>query len=240
MVEPLTQRKPRIRFTVNDYMTAPPGKRYQLLDGEMVPMDSPADSTSGQQSLLPESESMTRPKIKFTVNDYMTAPEDKRYQLLDGEMILAPAPTTRHQAISIRLATALFQFVSQNNLGQVWTAPYDVVLSDYDVAQPDILFVSNQRAHLVTPANIQGAPDLVVEVLSPGTQQYDRGYKRSLYARHGVREYWLVDPAAETVEVQAESDEGLTPVAAYGRGEILISPLLPGLSIGLAGVFSGR
>jgi Uma2 family endonuclease len=184
---------------------------------------------------------MTRPKIKFTVADYMTAPEDRRYQLLDGEMIVAPSPTTRHQTICIKLATELFQFVSQNDLGQVFSAPYDVVLSNHDVAQPDILFVSNRRSHIVTAANIQGAPDLIVEVLSPGTQQYDRGYKRTLYARHGVREYWLVDPDAETVEVLVEGgDAGLTPAAAYGRADTLVSPLLPGLSLNLSRVFSRK
>ena len=118
--------------------------------------------------------------MQFTAKDYMSTPDGKRYQLLDGEMILAPSPTSRHQTIVLRLATALQQFVAENELERVWFAPLDVVLSDYDVAQPDLLFVSNARFGIVTEANIQGAPDLVVEVLSPGTAQYDRGYKRVL------------------------------------------------------------
>jgi Uma2 family endonuclease len=184
---------------------------------------------------------MTRPKIKFTVADYMTAPEDRRYQLLDGEMIVAPSPTDKHQAVVGEIFVALHQFVAAHSLGLVRIAPYDVVLSNYDVAQPDILFVSNRRSHIVTAANIQGAPDLIVEVLSPGTQQYDRGYKRTLYARHGVREYWLVDPDAERVEVLVEGGEaGLTPAAAYGRADTLVSPLLAGLSLDLFRVFSRR
>ena len=176
---------------------------------------------------------MTQPRIKFTVSDYMTTPEDKRYQLLDGELILAPSPTSRHQTILLELSATLHQFVSQNSLGQVWFAPLDVVLSDYDVAQPDLLFVSNSRAEIVTEANIQGAPDLVVEVLSPTSVQYDRGYKRTLYGRSGVREYWIVDPEDRTVDVFIAGEEGLAHQATYGSGDTLTSALLSGLAIDL-------
>ena len=180
------------------------------------------------------------PRIKFTVADYLTTPEDKRYQLLDGDMILAPAPTNQHQAISLQLVVALYQFVQEHDLGAVCYAPSDVVLSNYDVFQPDILFVSNERRGIFTEANIQGAPDLVVEILSPSTEQYDRGYKQTLYGRHGVREYWIVDPAAATVEVLVEGDEGLMLTATYGLADTLVSPLLPGLTVDLAQVFAAR
>ena len=113
----------------------------------------------------------------------------------------------------------------------------DVVLSDYDVAQPDLLFVSGERADIVTEANIQGAPDLVVEILSPSTAGYDRGYKQILYGRHGVREYWVVDPDAETVEVLVEGEEGLVPLGSYGNSGELITPLLEGLALDLDELF---
>lgn len=180
---------------------------------------------------------MAGPRIKFTVNDYMTAPPDKRYQLLDGEMIVAPSPTTRHQRILLRLYQAVNDFVGTHRLGEVLVAPCDVVLSNHDVAQPDVLFISNERSGIVTEPNIQGAPDLVVEVLSPGTTQYDRGYKRSLYSRHGVREYWLVDPESETIEVLTASDQGLVTHSAYHQGETLASPLLEGLDVRLEQIF---
>ena len=180
---------------------------------------------------------MTMPRIKFTVNDYMTTPDDKRCQLLDGELIVAPSPTDRHQEISLSITLALQQFVAANDLGRIRYAPLDVVLSDYDVAQPDILFVSNERSGIITKANIQGAPDLVVEILSPATAQHDRGYKRTLYGRHGIREYWLVDPDAETVEVLTESAEGLVLGDTYRRGDTLTSPLLSGLAIELEQIF---
>jgi Uma2 family endonuclease len=180
---------------------------------------------------------MTRPKIKFTVDDYMSTPEGKRYQLLDGEMILAPSPTERHQAIIGNLYWALRQFVSQRSLGRVWFAPLDVVFSNYDVAQPDILFVSNERSSIITEANIQGAPDLVIEVLSPSTARYDRGYKRTLYGRFDVREYWLVDPEAETVEVLTATEQGLISYATCQRSDTLTSLLLKGLDLSLEQIF---
>jgi Uma2 family endonuclease len=179
-----------------------------------------------------------KPRIKFTVKDYMTVPEDKRYQLLDGELILAPSPVTKHQRVLIRLAQTLIAFVTSHHLGEVFIAPYDVFLSEYDVVQPDILFVCNTRFAIITEANIQGAPDLVVEVLSPGTARYDLGYKQTLYSRHGVREYWQVDPDAETVAVLTESPTGLALTATYQREQELRSPLLESLTINLEQVFA--
>jgi Uma2 family endonuclease len=180
---------------------------------------------------------MTQPRIKFTVDDYMSMPEGTRYQLLDGEMILAPSPTTRHQRTLFLLAQAVNEFVVAQNLGEVFVAPYDVVFARYDVAQPDILFISNERSAIITEANIQGAPDLVIEVLSPSTARYDRGYKRTLYGRFGVREYWLVDPEVETAEVLTASEQGLVSHATYQRSDTLTSPLLEGLSLSLEQIF---
>ena len=176
---------------------------------------------------------MVKPRIKFSVADYMSTPEGSRYQLLDGEMVLAAAPSTKHQDIVGFLYATILHFLTGRSIGRVFISPTDVVLSDHDVAQPDILFVSNERASIITLANIQGSPDLVVEVLSPSTEEYDRGYKRALYARHGVLEYWLVDPDAETVETLALTDEGFSHVATYRRDGNLTSPLLPGLAIEL-------
>ena len=180
---------------------------------------------------------MTQPKIKFTVNDYMTAPPDKRYQLLDGEMVLVPSPSNRHQTTLRELLLQVHQFVSRNGLGQVWPAPLDVVLSSYDVVQPDLFYVSDERSSIITDANIQGAPDLVVEILSPGTAVYDRGYKRTLYGRSGVREYWLVDLDTSTVEVLTIRDQELVTETTYGRRDTLTSPVLPGLAIELEHIF---
>ena len=179
---------------------------------------------------------MTGPKVKFTVQDYMNDTSGNRYQLLDGEMVLAAAPNDRHQEISIRLTVALYLFVTHNLLGLVREAPYDVILGE-DVVQPDILFVSNARRDRVTAAHCVGAPDLVVEILSESTARIDRRYKREIYGRAGVLEYWMVHPDAMMVEIFTPEGGKLVPTAHYHSGETLVSPLLPGLAIDLTAIF---
>ncbi len=178
------------------------------------------------------------PRVKFTVKDYMSTPEGTQYELLDGEMILAASPNDRHQTVLLELVWEVRPFVRARRLGRMWIAPFDVIFSETDIAQPDILFVSNERSGIITAANIQGAPDLVVEITSPSTVQYDRGYKMVLYGRYGVREYWIVEPVAETVEVYVQGEDGLVLEASYLRGDILTSPLLPGMAIDLEQVFA--
>ncbi len=176
------------------------------------------------------------PLVKFTYEDYLNAPEDKRYELLDGELFMTPAPSERHQSISALLGWKLVQFVSENSLGRVYLAPFDVVLSDVDVVQPDLLFVSNERVHIITPANIQGGPDLVVEILSPSTAERDKKFKRTLYAKHGVSEYWIVDPAAKDITVLLLGECGYEGVDTYGQGATLTSPTLPGLALNIGDI----
>ena len=179
-----------------------------------------------------------KPRTKLTVADYMNTPDDVRCQLIDGELILAPSPTTRHQRVSVRLFVDLHQFVRMEGLGEACIAPLDVVFPDREVYQPDILFVSNERKGIITEANIQGAPDLVVEILSPSTQRHDRGHKQDVYAERGVREYWIVDPDARTLEVLSAGANGWTPTTTFSAEDVLVSPLLPGLSIDLGQVFA--
>ena len=179
-----------------------------------------------------------KPRIKLTYEDYRTTPEDKRYELLDGELTLAPAPRTSHQSVQIALGSRMYRFVEAEGLGQVFLAPTDVVLSDTDVVQPDILFVSSERAHIITEDNIQDAPDLVIEILSPGTAERDRGFKRALYAQHGVREYWLVGPDSATVTVLALEEGGFEVVGTYGEGDSVSSSVVEGFRVELDKIFS--
>ena len=180
-----------------------------------------------------------QPAFKFTYEDYRTAPPDKRYELLDGELLLNPAPNLKHQSVQARLGSRLARFIEERALGQFFFAPCDVVLSDTDVVQPDLLFVSNDRKHLLLGGdNVRGAPDLVVEILSPATADRDRGYKQGLYGKHGVREYWLVDPAAETVSILRARGGALAVAHTLGRNETLRSPLLAGLELKLEDIFS--
>jgi len=187
---------------------------------------------------------MARPEsmIKFTYKDYKSLPESetRRYELLEGELLMVPSPSTYHQRISRNLEHLLWEFVCAKGLGEVFNAPLDVVLGEggkCEVVQPDILYVSKERSHIITEAEIKGAPDLIIEILSPATANRDRNYKRTLYARHGVTEYWIVDPEAKAVEVLTLRESGLELVKAYAETDTLESPLLPGLEIDLKEVF---
>ena len=177
------------------------------------------------------------PLIKFTYEDYLNTPEDKRYELLDGDLVALSSPEEFHQRISILLGSKLVQFAVEHSLGRIYHAPFDVVLSDMDVVQPDLIFVSNERADIITPANIQGAPDLVVEILSPSTAARDKTFKRSLYARHGITEYWMVDLTEKTITVLRLDERGFEVVDTYGEGEILTSPTLQGFTLNLDDIF---
>ena len=180
---------------------------------------------------------MKQAEIKFTFRDYQQLPDDSRYELVEGVLYLVPSPTLYHQRVLRQIELALWMYVRQNALGEIYFAPCDVVLSEISVVQPDLLFVSKEHIGILTDANVQGAPDLVVEILSPATGQRDLGIKRKLYAMHGVREYWIVDPEAQTVEVLTWTEVGYRTVAVVPKTGTLTSSLLPGLSLNLAEVF---
>lgn len=175
--------------------------------------------------------------VKFTYEDYCNAPEDKRYELHDGDLVVVPSPKERHQDAVGTLYYFLRVFVLGNSLGRVYIAPFDIVFTNTDVVQPDVIFVSNERLDVITPDNIQGAPDLVIEVLSPSTAHRDRTFKRALYARHGVREFWMVDTDANTIEVLLLGAGGYEVVGAFGEGQTLTSPTLVDFSLNIDEVF---
>lgn len=175
--------------------------------------------------------------LKFTYGDYLATPDDRRYELIDGDLLLTPAPTPYHQQVLANIEDALRGFIHGRSLGRVFLSPCDVVLSRHDVVQPDVFFIGSERLSIVTEKNISGAPDLAVEVLSPSTEERDRDMKAKLYARAGVRELWLADPAAKTVEVLVLAEGGFRREFLYGSGQVLRSPLLPGLEISLSRIF---
>ena len=177
---------------------------------------------------------------KFTYEDYLKTSDDERYELFDGVLTSPPAPNTAHQSIQAELGWRMARFVREERLGNLFFAPTDVVLSETDVVQPDLLFIFLERAHIITPANIQGAPDLIVEIRSDSTAERDGTLKRKLYAERGVEEYWLVDPEAMTITVLLLSEGGYAEVATYTVGQTLTSRLLEGLVINLDDVFLAR
>ena len=181
----------------------------------------------------------TQPAVKLTYEDYCAAPADERYELLDGNLMMVPAPNIKHQRVQLKLATRLDLFIEERALGTLLTAPCDVMLSETDVVQPDLLFVSREREHLLSSGqNVQGGPDMVIEILSPSTAERDRGAKLTLYGTHGVTEYWLVDPIAETIQVHRLQGGILVPTHTFRREKTLRSPLLPGLELDLDEIFS--
>ena len=189
--------------------------------------------------------SVVNPDIRFVYEDYKALPESmaKRYELLDGEILMVPAPTTTHQILSRNIAYLLHGFVRQHALGTVLSAPIDVVLGEGDareIVQPDVLYISTARASTILIAEICGAPDLVIEVLSPATETRDRTYKKHLYGRYGVHEYWIVDPSSETIVVYRSAGVKFEDPTTYRTVDTLKSPLLVGLDIGVREVFEAR
>lgn len=174
---------------------------------------------------------------KLTYEDYLKTPDDERLELLDGVITMPPAPNTAHQSVQTELGWRLAQFVREGHLGHVFFAPTDVVLSDTDVVQPDLLFISRERSGIITPANIQGAPDLIIEIRSDSTAERDEKVKRRLYAERGVKEYWLVDPEAATTTVLLLEMNSYQQVGFYRQGQDLTSPTLPGFTVNLNEIF---
>jgi Uma2 family endonuclease len=172
------------------------------------------------------------PHIRFRYQEYKSLPEsmEKRYELLDGVLLMVPAPSTTHQRISRNLEYQLIEYCHQFDFGEVLDAPIDVVLGrgdEREVVQPDLILVAKNRLTIICEQEVCGAPDLVVEILSPGTEDRDRGYKRVLYARYGVREYWIVDPAKRGIEIYVPDPGGFVLRATYSGDKPLVSPLLP-------------
>lgn len=172
---------------------------------------------------------------KLTYEDYCLLPDDgRRHEIIDGEHYVNPSPNTRHQRISRKIALAIATFVEPRGLGEVFYAPYDVLLSGINIVEPDIVYVSAERSHIITDANIQGAPDLVVEILSAGNRKYDEVVKFKLYDALGVAEYWIVDPDREIVKIYRQSTAGYEQAPS---GDAVTTPLLPGFSLTLREIF---
>ena len=182
---------------------------------------------------------VTNPDVRLTVQDYLNIPEEdeNRYELINGELYMAPAPSWEHQKSTITLATLLDNFVSDTGLGEVVASPIDVYLSDEDVFQPDIVFISNERLGIIHSDGIHGAPDLVIEVLSPGTERIDRTLKSERYEMFEVSEYWQANPIAKTILVLRARDGAFERVGLFTEGMTLETPLLPGLRVDVSEVF---
>jgi Uma2 family endonuclease len=179
----------------------------------------------------------TTEKKKYTYADYLKTPDDERYELIEGELLMTPAPAMRHQRISGDLYSEVRIFVKENDLGNIFYAPCDVHLDNENVVQPDILFISKERMDIIGEKNIQGAPDLVIEIISESTAYRDLVQKKKLYARFGVKEYWIVIPEESSVDLFTLKDNIFVLHKSYGKDDTLQSQLLQKLKIELKKIF---
>lgn len=177
----------------------------------------------------------TRPRKSF--EDYMKLPEGVRAELIEGELFLSPSPKRSHQRIVLNLASALKRFVESRRRGIVFVAPLDVHLPSKDVVQPDVVYVSEDNREILKDW-IRGAPDLLIEVVSPEGAERDRIVKRDLYARNGVGEYWIVDDQGRSVEVLRLKAGAYEPAGYFEGADSVRSVLLPDLTLPLSEIFA--
>lgn len=194
--------------------------------------------TATQVDLIPEALRDVVHVRPLSADDLTAVPDDRnRYEIVGGQLIVTPSPSTRHQHVLTQLATWLNLHLIQNQPGTVFVAPMDVRLSFYDVVQPDLLVVLDDRRDIIQEQAIVGAPNLVVEILSPSSRITDRVDKAALYASSGIEEYWIVDPGAETVTVYGLDGDHFSPSAELKRSEDLYSVVLSGLVLDLDLIF---
>ena len=179
--------------------------------------------------------------VKLTYDDFVHFPDDgKRHELIDGEHYVTPSPNTKHQRILAHLFLLIGSWLEKHRFGEAFLSPFDVVFTQFDVVEPDLLYMSNERAALIlTDLNVQGVPELVIEIASPSTRKRDALLKRALYERTGVSEYWIVEPKGERIRVyRGEGANFNAPIdLTREAGDVLTTPLLPGLDLPLARIF---
>jgi len=177
-------------------------------------------------------------KIVLTYEDYALLPNDRnRYEILEGELSVTPAPSTKHQSASANLFKLLSGHIDDRNLGKLFYAPIDLILDPTTILQPDLLFVSSAHQQIITERAIEGVPDLVVEILSPTTSRTDRVTKAQIYARHSVPIYWIVDPDQESIEIYL-LEGGVFRLAATLQGKTpMFAPPFTELEIAARDVF---
>jgi Uma2 family endonuclease len=184
-----------------------------------------------------------RPDARLTYDDFLLFPDDgQRHELIEGEHYVTPCPNLRHQKLLGRLHFALAGYLRDHpSFGEVYFAPFDVVFSNWDVVEPDLIFVAGDQLGILTDKNIVGAPALLVEILSPGTRKRDQQIKRRLFERGGVREYWMIDPDRNAVVIHRRDESGAFPrigELTAAENTVLTTPLLPAFSLPLTQLFA--
>lgn len=180
-----------------------------------------------------------RGRVLFKAEDIWDTPEDgNRYEVIDGDLHVLPPPSFSHQLAVTRLSSRLEHYVGAHGLGYVLVAPFGVVLDPASGVEPDVVYISRERSGIISDRGAEGAPDLVVEVLSPGSSAADRGVKMRRYAAGGVPHYWIVDPGARTLEAYQLGEAGYELVVAHGASDLFHPPLFPDLEIPLGDLWA--
>jgi Uma2 family endonuclease len=178
------------------------------------------------------------PKKVYTYQDYLDLPDDgNKYEIIEGELIMSPAPFTIHQIVKGNLYFEMRKFIVDKKIGTIFDAPTDVVLSETNIVQPDILFILKDNSYIITDANIKGVPDLVVEVISPSTGYYDLTSKKDIYEKFGVREYWIVDPKKQRIEIYENTGQKFELNQRAEKEGKITSQVLKGLQLSLKKIF---
>jgi Uma2 family endonuclease len=173
----------------------------------------------------------------LTERDYYNLPEGSRYQLIEGDLYMAPAPNLYHQTVLGNLSFALRSYLEQNRIGILFQAPTDVFFSRESIWQPDLFVVLNARRHILKSKRCEGAPEFIAEILSPGSQDLDLHTKKAVYAREGVTEYWVLDPETKEVLIHRFEENANDPIVRLRSPEKATSSLFPGLSMDLDKLF---
>jgi Uma2 family endonuclease len=196
------------------------------------------DKNQDNREITDMAESVQPIRVHMTYADYCTLPSDgKRYEVLEGELVMYPAPSLNHQRVSRKLESILLDHIENNNLGEIFYAPVDVILSETNVAQPDLVFVSREKSSILAEKGISGSPDLMVEILSPGTSRLDRIAKFQMYCTHGVPWYWIVDPDSRSLEEYHLQGGGYVSGASVSGFETFHPGIFPGLEISLSSLW---
>ncbi len=195
-------------------------------------------SKTWQPVPLPQERTWPPPQGEWTYQDYLRLPDDGyHYQVIKGVLLMTAAPTTRHQDVVRNLLVALHLFVKERRQGKVYSSPVDVRLAEQTVVEPDIIFIARERLSIIKESSIEGAPDLIVEILSPSNWVVDRRDKFAVYEASGVREYWIVDPDARTVEIYSLRRGRYALLERYEPGQTVQSDLLTGFEIPVDDIF---
>ncbi|MCH1912437.1 Uma2 family endonuclease [Leptospira noguchii] len=172
-----------------------------------------------------------------TEKDFVKLPEGTLAELLEGEIFIVPAPIPEHQRVVLKFSNVLSNYLEGNKLGEVFFSPIDVYLDEHNVVQPDLLFISQARSFIIQEKRIEGAPDWIAEILLEGNTYHDLKTKKKLYEKHGVLEYWIVDPMERSVEVYRNGESGFTLFSSVSSGKIA-SVLLDGFSVEIDSIFT--